>query len=67
MKQVSLQFKSLSELAECMFAMGVDKPTINYQTYVLTCEVTAEQLEYAISMKAHIIEKTVSNNPKILL
>ena len=60
LKQVSLQFKSLSELAECMFALGVDKPVINYETYILTCDLTDEQLEHAISMKAHIVEKTVS-------
>jgi hypothetical protein len=58
MKQVSLQFKSLSELAECMSDLGVDKLTINYKAYILTCKVTGEQLEYAIKMKAHIVEKT---------
>jgi hypothetical protein len=59
MKQVSLQFKSLSELAECMFAMGVDKPIINYEAYILTCQLNDEQLEHAISMKAHLVERTV--------
>ena len=42
-----------------MFAMGVDKPIINYEAYILTCQLNDEQLEHAISMKAHLVERTV--------
>lgn len=61
MKQVSLQFKSLNELAECMFELGINKPEINYQTCVLTAELNEEQLEHAISMKAQIVDHTKKN------
>jgi hypothetical protein len=53
---VSLKFKSLSELAECMFQLGVNKPTINYEEYILHAELTDEQLEHAISCRAQIVD-----------
>ena len=59
MKRVSLQFKSLSELAECMFAMGVDRPSINYENYILTAEISDEQLEHAINSKAQIVDPII--------
>ncbi|MDB5197503.1 MAG: hypothetical protein JWP88_1874 [Flaviaesturariibacter sp.] len=59
MREVSLLFRSLSELAECMFAMGVDKPEINYEKYILKANLSEEQLEHAISMKAQIVDKPV--------
>jgi hypothetical protein len=60
MKNVTLKFPSLQLMAECMFQLGITKPTIDYDNCLLTALLNDQQILYAKDCKAEVIEIIVS-------
>jgi len=60
MKKVTLRFPSLQLLAECMFQLGISKPVIDYDQYLLTADFSEQQINYAKECHAEIVEIIVS-------
>jgi len=59
MQRVTLKFRTLQLLSECMFILSVHAPVIDYENYLLTSDLTDQQLEHAVEYDAQIIEQIV--------
>jgi hypothetical protein len=60
MNRVTLRFPSLQLMAECMFEIGITRPVIDYNQYLVTAELTDRQIQNAKSCHAEIIDITVA-------
>jgi hypothetical protein len=60
MKKVTLRFPSLQSLAECIFQLGLSKPVIDYDRYLLTADLTEQQVAYATECDAEIVDIIVA-------
>lgn len=56
MKRVTLKFRSLQDLSNCMYELGVKRPVIDYNNYFLTADLTDAQIVFAKSCGAEVIE-----------
>jgi hypothetical protein len=65
MKQVTLSFPSLGDLAECMFYQNVRRPLIDYDKYTFTAELTDAQIEGARKFNGTLVrpDEVISWSP----
>ena len=61
MKQVSIKFKTLNELADCVYQLGLYRPFIDYENRILKGIFTQEQLNHVLHCKGEIIDEVVPN------
>ncbi|WP_345257605.1 hypothetical protein [Flaviaesturariibacter amylovorans] len=55
MKLATLSFPSLGDLAECMFHINVRRPSIDYEKYTFTAELTDDQIDRAGTFHATLL------------
>jgi hypothetical protein len=60
MKKVTLRFPSLQQLADCLFQLGITRPVIDYDKYLLTADLTDKQLSYAEECDAQVVDIIVA-------
>lgn len=60
MKKVTLRFPSLQLLADCLFQLGITRPVIDYDKYLLTADLTEKQLSYAQECEAQVVDIIVA-------
>lgn len=53
---MTLKFDNLQDLADCLYHLGLNKPSINYEDYTITASLTDKQLEIAKQCRCVIIE-----------
>jgi hypothetical protein len=60
MKQVTLKFSSLAIMAECINQLGLVRPSINYNHFLFTAELSEEQIQHAVfACKAQLVDTTI--------
>ena len=57
MKRVTVQFSSLTALSNCMYELGINKPTIDYGDVTVIVDLTPDQLTYCISQCKAVLLK----------
>lgn len=62
MKKVTLRFPSLQTLADCIFQLGIQRPVIDYDKYLLTADLTEQQIAYAKECDAEVVDLIVSTD-----
>jgi hypothetical protein len=60
MKRVTLRFPSLQLMADCIFQVGITRPVIDYEQYLLTADLSELQIEHAKDCNAEIVDIIVA-------
>ncbi len=54
-----MKFPNLQLLADCMFALGITRPIIDYVNFTLVANLTDKQLAEAVECQAEVINRVV--------